>query len=131
MSCPQALSEMAAAYNERHGHSSLNLSCSESLRSFIVTFAGSLDSETSEDTTAFLRAARLASAQEGGLCVDLSGVTYVSSTGIGSLVTAMMEFERDHIPFRLRSVPVKIKELFEMLGLWTFFKKVDADPESA
>jgi anti-anti-sigma factor len=125
MSDGKNLPELAAAYTERHAHSSLSISKSDSPPSLVIALSGSLDSESSTDTAAFLRFAINKAAEEGGLCVDLASVTYVSSTGIGALATAMMEYERIRVPFRLRSVPDKIRDLFKLLGLWDFFKIVE------
>jgi anti-anti-sigma factor len=122
------LSAMAEVFSKRHEHSSLSISRSSTPPSLVVAFSGPLDSESSAGASEFLRAAKQESAREGGLCVDLSGVTYVSSTGIGALATAMLEYERIHIPFRLRSVPTKIQAIFELLGLWHFFTVVDEKP---
>lgn len=125
MSDGKTLPELAAAYTERHTHSSLSVTKSDSPPSLVIALSGSLDSESSTDTAAFLLFAKNEAAKKGGLCVDLASVTYVSSTGIGALATAMMEYERVRIPFRLRSVPVKIRDLFKLLGLWSFFKTVE------
>ena len=65
----------------------------------------------------------------GGLAVDLRGVHYVSSTGIGILSAAMIEYTKDRIPFALRCVPRKVQDIFKMLGLWTYFA-IDPDQTS-
>jgi anti-anti-sigma factor len=59
--------------------------------------------------------------------VSLAGVSYISSTGIGVLSSAMMEYERIRIPFSICSVPDRVRALFEQLGIWNYFR---VEPEA-
>ena len=117
----QKLESMMASYAARHGDSALRVETSETPPTLIVFISGALDSETSADLYDFLLVARDQAKTIGALTIDLAGIRYVSSTGIGILSTSMLEYTRNRISFSLRSVPPKIKSLFELLGLWHFF----------
>lgn len=121
------LARMAAAYTERHAHAEARALMEEA--GLVVEVAGSLDTGASADFLAMLRAAVPLAAAESGLVVDMGSVHYVSSTGIGALANAMLEYDKARISFRLRSVPPAVRDLFALLGLWSFFKL--ADPPSA
>ena len=123
------LQEMAERYATRHGDSSIRLSSTARPPRLVVRLSGVLDTASSTDFHDFLRAAKGTAAMSGGLAVDLSGIHYVSSTGIGILSTAMIEYTKDRIPFALRCVPEKVRNIFEMLGLWTYFA-IDPDQTS-
>jgi anti-sigma B factor antagonist len=123
------LQEKAERYAARHGDSSIRLACTARPPRLIVSLSGVLDTASSTDFHEFLRAAKETAAMSGGLAVDLSGIHYVSSTGIGILSSAMIDYTKDRIPFALRCVPEKVQEIFKMLGLWTYFS-IDSDQTS-
>lgn len=123
------LLEKAERYAARHGDASIRLSRTERPPRLVVRLSGVLDTASSTDFHDFLRAAKATAAMNGGLAVDLSGLHYVSSTGIGVLSTAMIEYTQGRVPFALRCVPDKIRDIFQMLGLWTYFT-IDPDQTS-
>lgn len=130
MTEPKAeLVEQAERYAARHGDSSIRLSCTVRPPRLVVSLSGVLDTTSSADFLDFLRAAKDSASDCGGLAVDLSGVHYISSMGIGVLSTAMMEYTKDRVPFTLRCVPEKVRGIFQMLGLWTYFT-IDPDQTS-
>jgi anti-sigma B factor antagonist len=49
--------------------------------------------------------------------VDLGGVTFLDSTGIGALVAISNAAHDKDVPLRLRSVPEKITKLLSITGL--------------
>jgi anti-sigma B factor antagonist len=82
---------------------------------------GDLDTSSSTD---FLKAATrlIPSAKaSGGLVVELSGLRYISSTGVGALASLMTESGKQNLPFHLSGVQARSQSIFEALGLWAFF----------
>lgn len=60
--------------------------------------------------------------------IDLGGLTYISSSGVGAL-SAMMLASRDRgVSLFLTRVDNRIKAVFTLLGLWEYFE-VLPDPE--
>jgi anti-sigma B factor antagonist len=51
------------------------------------------------------------------VCIDMSGVTFLDSTGIGALVAISNSAHETDVPLRLRSVPEKITKLLSITGL--------------
>lgn len=86
-----------------------------------LAITGDLDTTNSAD---FLRIGSrlIPSAQAaGGYMIDLSGLRYISSTGVGSLATLMTESEKRGLAFFLTGVQPRAQSIFEALGLWSFF----------
>lgn len=52
------------------------------------------------------------------LVVDLKGLTFIDSTGIGGLVTAIKHAFKENIAFELVNVPEGIDEAFEVIGVY-------------
>ncbi|MCX7023925.1 MAG: STAS domain-containing protein [Spirochaetes bacterium] len=61
------------------------------------------------------------------LVVDLAAVYYVSSTGIGALVTSLVRAQRRNVPFLVRNMTKKVRSVFDILGLLHFFSKDESD----
>jgi len=62
----------------------------------------------------------------GGLILDMAGVTYITSTGIGAITMIMFEAERRRLPFRLARVPRNVRNVLEVLGFSAFFECIEA-----
>jgi len=61
------------------------------------------------------------------LIVDMNGVSYISSTGIGALTNVMVKAKKREIALMLRSIQPKVRSVFELLGVLSFFEL--AEPE--
>jgi anti-sigma B factor antagonist len=61
--------------------------------------------------------AAIAHAAGNPVHIDLSGVTFLDSTGIGALVAISNAAHDKDVPLRLRSVPEKITKLLSITGL--------------
>jgi anti-sigma B factor antagonist len=122
------LLKKAERYAARHGNSSIRFTTASLPPRLVVSIVGTLDTESSNDFLEILHAAKSIASKIGGLSVDLGEIQYVSSTGIGVLSTAMMECAKERVPFTLRCVPEKIRSLFELLGLWSYFQ---LDPDKS
>lgn len=55
------------------------------------------------------------------LVMDLAGLTYVSSTGIGSFTTLLIECKNKGISLVLKNMNEKVKSVFDLLGFSGFF----------
>jgi anti-anti-sigma factor len=55
------------------------------------------------------------------IAVELSQVTYLPSTAIGALSTALVKAERVDVFFSIRAVPVPIATIIKLLGFWDYF----------
>ena len=79
----------------------------------IVAPRGELDLATAGQ----LRSALQRSRKGGPLVLDLRGVTFVDSVGLGLVIEEHRRAEREGDDFRLRRGPDKVQRLFEMTGL--------------
>lgn len=62
-----------------------------------------------------------------GLVVDLQGVNYVSSTGVGALTFALVAAKRNNVRFRLAGIQDQVRSIFVLLGFMAFFEEVHCD----
>jgi anti-anti-sigma factor len=53
--------------------------------------------------------------------VNLARVTYLPSTAIGALSTAMVKAQRKGVVFAVRDVPEPIAKIIKLLGFWEYF----------
>jgi anti-anti-sigma factor len=124
-------STKAAFSNFAKDHPGIELALTEATepKALVIRVGGDLDTGNS---AAFLRLAQevLEPAKEiGGLAIELSGLRYISSTGVGVLATLLTDSSKKGLPFMLCSVPQSAKSIFEVLGLWSFFTTVDGMKE--
>jgi anti-sigma B factor antagonist len=93
----------------------------------VVRLSGSLDLALSERLQRFFP--QLISQQRGWsrIVVDLEGVNYISSTGVGALTDALVKAKKRDIGFVLRNMQPKVRSVFELLGLLKFFDEERAD----
>ena len=59
------------------------------------------------------------------LTVDLSRLSYISSTGIGVLSNIMVHCKKNNVEFFLCKTPDKIKKIMSQLGFLVYFKFKD------
>jgi anti-anti-sigma factor len=93
----------------------------------VMSFSGSFDMKLAVDVESLL--ASVIDRIETGrhLVVDLSDVNYISSTGIGALVTSLLHAQGKHVPFVVRNLTPKVRSVFEILGLLVFFPEGEKD----
>lgn len=65
------------------------------------------------------------------LVVDLSGVTYISSTGLKTLLTAMRRLNERNGAIVLAALPARVREVFEMAGFDTVFTITETVEDAA
>ncbi len=56
------------------------------------------------------------------MVMELSGLTYVSSTGIGSFTTLLIECKKKGVALVLKNMSEKVKSVFDLLGFTSFFE---------
>lgn len=85
----------------------------------VVNVCGEVDLRTSPQ----LRAALLESAQKttGSLLVDLSGVSYMDSSGVGTMVYVKRQVERDGRRLVLVGLQPRVRSVLEITHLDKFF----------
>lgn len=83
----------------------LDLACSRDVQNLLSWIIGQLEVRTR-------------------LVIDLSEVNYISSTGVGSLASGLMEARKRNIPLLLRNMQPRVRSVFELLGLMNFFDEV-------
>jgi anti-sigma B factor antagonist len=85
----------------------------------LVTLAGDLDGHTCGDLERRLDG--LVKAGKIRLVVDLSGVTYIASAGIGALINCQHQAKRGGGGLQLVNPTPNVREIFSILGLETLF----------
>jgi anti-anti-sigma factor len=63
---------------------------------------------------------------EGNVVIDLGGVAYMGTLGVGLLVTTQQRLSKDGRTLKLANVPVGIERTFVTMALETFFERVDS-----
>lgn len=61
------------------------------------------------------------------LIVDLKEISYISSTGVGVLSSLLIQATKRNISFKLKDIQPKVKVVFELLGLLSFFEEIKTD----
>ncbi len=94
---------------------------------YILYIFGSMDLKYSTDLQELLL--WMVENQEGQsrLIVDLKGVDYISSTGIGALTNAMIQAKKRGLAFLLRNIQANVRAVFVLLGLMGFFDEEKTD----
>jgi anti-anti-sigma factor len=82
---------------------SLDLECSHRLQKFLVELIGKVN-------------------QPYAIEVDMSDVRYVSSTGVGAIVNALVAAKHKDVAFRAYGFQPKVQAVFRLLGLLSFFE---------
>jgi anti-sigma B factor antagonist len=86
-----------------------------------LALSGELDMKAASDLTPLLEAAVLECPPNGRLVLDLSRVSYISSTGVGLLSTILVKAERRAVSLVLLDIPLKVRNIMDSLGLLSFF----------
>ena len=94
----------------------------------VVSVRGEVDLRTAPD----LRAQLLDAAGQvvGPLLIDLSGVTYMDSSGVGTLVLLKRELDKAHRKLVLISPAPRVRGIFEIAHLDRFFRIVNSIEEA-
>ena len=93
----------------------------------VVTLSGSLELESSYELQNIL--SRVVESIEPGkrLAIDLSGLAYISSTGVGALTATLISARKRGVGIVFRRIPPKVSSILDILGLSSFFPIEDDD----
>ncbi|RME92954.1 MAG: anti-sigma factor antagonist [Candidatus Hydrogenedentota bacterium] len=85
----------------------------------ILQLQGKVDSETSPKLTEALN--KLISAGKVWIVLDMTGVSFMSSAGIGATVKALNDTRSKKGDLRLAAVQDEVKKVYELLGFAAAF----------
>lgn len=71
-----------------------------------------------------------AEAGEKKIAVDLAGLDYISSAGLGVFVSHLDEFQIDNIQFVIYGIQETVRQVFDILGLEKIIKILDREEEA-
>lgn len=116
---------VAAAVLSRHAEavSSGMVRCREEGRRIIVSLSGSLDLERSQLLQSFLVDLVQNVGKPYVVEIDFANVTYISSTGVGAMVSVLVTAKRQELELKIYGFQPKILEVFKLLGLLAFFEE--------
>jgi anti-anti-sigma factor len=129
MTLPKAISEGIDRLAAKQEGLNLAVDESEHPRGLAIHIDGRLDSNNSNDFREFASSALPEAHAIGGMVVELSKVSYISSTGVGALTYLLAEAKRHEVPFYLQGMTEHTKAVFDVLGFTSFFSCVDAGGE--
>ncbi len=121
------LLERVGAFSSKHSNCVLAVSSCSRPPALVLSVDGELDSNDSND---FQEIALLAFAEarpQGALVLDLASLGYVSSMGIGVLVTLLAESKKTGLPLYLRSLPEHARSIMDLLGFASLFDLLDGE----
>ncbi|NIQ02594.1 MAG: anti-sigma factor antagonist [Nitrospinaceae bacterium] len=93
-----------------------------------VTIKGEIDMSSSPKVRELLNS--LFKKNQKAIVVDLSGVTYIDSSGIATLVEGLQWSHNSHNKFRLTGLTPMVKDVFEIARLLTVFEIFDTWEEA-
>jgi anti-anti-sigma factor len=115
-----AFDEVLLRYNELHPNSRVETRRSEG-GDLVIVLACDLEMKASTDIAPLLESALRECSAKARLILDLRGVGYVSSTGVGLLANTMVAAGKRSICFILLDIPPRVKNIMDTLGLLSFF----------
>ncbi len=101
----------------------LNVQRTEAHGRTVLKVTGEVDLRTSPQLRELLLEA--AEQTEGALLLDLADVSYMDSSGVGTMVYVKREIERDSRQMILVGLQPRVRSVFEITHLDKFFKIVD------
>lgn len=87
-----------------------------------LTMSGQIENDNSRDLTISLASLLELPVPPRELVIDMGGVSYVSSSGIGAFVGTLVDCNKREIALELRNVHDRVKGVFELLGFSSFFR---------
>jgi anti-anti-sigma factor len=121
----EAMARAMEDFRRKHANCELSFRESERPRGLEIAVRGELDSNDAHDFQEITRIALAEAKDRGGLVVELSGLTYISSMGIGVLVSTLTESRIDAIPLYLANLSDNVKEIMSLLGFLSLFELVE------
>lgn len=124
---PAALEERIAASADRLGELAVAVRGSDSPPGLCLSLSGSLDGNNSHMFRELAEAALGAARGGDALILDLAGLEYISSTGVGAFTTLLAEARRRETYLFVRGIQERVKAVFDILGFSEFFSFLEAD----
>lgn len=95
--------------------------CTEDQHVLCFHMYGELDNETSRPLEKLIEQVFTQDYVPEVIVLECSNLNYVSSTGIGVFVSALMKCNRRNIKLFLSAMPEKILNIFSLLGFYSYF----------
>ncbi len=127
----EKIGTIVAAFNDRHDNLGVKVEFSDEIgnafrQTIVVKVEGSLDTDNSQAFYCFACDVVEASAFFSEIKFDLAGLEYVSTTGIGSLVSVFSFARQEDVEISIVNMNGKIRSLIDALGLTPFIKVMGA-----
>ncbi len=106
----------------------ININVESLKRVELVTVSGRVDSSNASQFENDLKA--LTSKGRNNLVLNLAGVTYMSSAGLRTLVSALRECKKKRGDVRLSAPSDRVKEVLDLSGLYSMFTTYSTDAEA-
>ncbi len=101
----------------------MNLSFEKRFDNCVIYLEGELDEHSArmirDDVDKFIESERLRS-----LTLDMAGVSFVDSTGLGFVLGRYKKMREKHAELLLASVPAHVDKVFRASGVYNFVPKV-------
>jgi len=121
---PKPLSDLIEGRGGTYGEMSVAAGLSESPPGISLIISGSLDNDNSRDFRALAQCALESVASGEALILDLAGLGYVSSAGVGALTILLSEAKRRETYLFLKGMQDRVRAVFELLGFADFFSYI-------
>ncbi|NJL71910.1 MAG: STAS domain-containing protein [Candidatus Competibacteraceae bacterium] len=92
----------------------------------VLAISGELDMKASTDLSAVMAEFFDGVLQSQRVIVDLFGVEYISSSGVGVLISAMTNAQRRSARLVLRGVKPRVRNVLQLLGFLSYFHIEDS-----
>ena len=106
--------------------SNLEISIDREGKDAVVRLSGRVDVDSSPDLRDRLRALLSGEALPQTIVVDLTGVSYVETSGIATLIEALRIARHRQTNFRLQGLSGAVLRLFEVTGVLALFEAGDS-----
>ena len=94
----------------------------------IISIGGSLDAETSPGFAKKIMG-EIEKKPQGVVC-NLGKLDYIASAGLGVLIMANEELDKNGSALRLSEMNDKVKKIFKLLGFINLFQVFDSDEDA-
>lgn len=116
-------------FNEENEHIQVAYRFSENKQKLLILYLrGYLDTRNSHFFTRLFEDLGDLKQVTDSIVVDCREIEYISSTGIGSFTTILINCRKQGVGLYLSRVPNKVKDVLSLLGFTSFFTFLD-DPE--
>jgi anti-anti-sigma factor len=123
------LLERIGIHNEKHPETRAELRYTEG-GDTLIAISGELDMKAATFLTPLLEAVITECPARSRLFLDMTGVAYISSTGVGFLASLLVQGQKRSVSLFLTRVPVKVRNILDVLGLSAFFPEESPEPET-